>query len=62
MNSQQEYELFMLKIAKAAHDIQDAFDKLSPENKKRFAQRANAFLRGHGVAVTLDELMGKLIG
>ena len=44
MNSQQEYEMFMLKIAKAVHEMRDDFSKLSPENKQRFAQAANAFL------------------
>lgn len=57
MNSQQEYELFLAKAAKAFDDIRDAFDELSPMNKARVMQEANARIRALGYTITVEDLM-----
>ena len=59
MNSQQEYEQFMVKFSKAIRDIKDDFHHLSPENQQRISKEANAFLREYGRAITLEDLMRK---
>jgi len=57
MNSQQEYEMFMAKLGKAIYELQDDFNKLSYENKQRFALRINEFMKGYSRAITVDDLM-----
>ena len=57
MNSQQEYEMFMAKVAKALDDIRDALDELSPMNKARVMQEANARIRALGYTITIEDLM-----
>ena len=36
-NEQHEYDNFMLKFANKIHEIEDDFQKLSPQNKDRVA-------------------------
>ena len=62
MNSQQEYELFMAKLSKTIRDIKDDFNRLTPENRQRFAYEANAFLKGYGYAITVEDLRQKYFG
>lgn len=57
MTSQMEFAQFMTKLMKSAQDIKNDFSHLSPENQARFAQTANQFLRGHGYAITIEDLL-----
>ena len=57
MNSQQEYEQFLVKFLKTVQDTKDDFNHLSPENQQRFAKEVNAVLRGYGYAITVEDLM-----
>ena len=59
MDSQQEYEQFLVKFSKTIRDIKDDFKNLSPENQQRISQEANAILRSYGRAMTLEDLMQK---
>ena len=59
MNSQQEYEQFMTKFWKAARDVQEDFNRLSPENKQRVENEADAFLKQFSHAVTLRDIMSQ---
>lgn len=59
MNSQQEYEQFLAKFLKTIQDLKSDFNDLSPENQQRFAYEANAFLKGYGYAITVEDLMRK---
>ena len=61
MNSQQEYEQFLVKFSKIIRGIKDDFNHLSPENQQRFAKDANAVLRGYGYVITVEDLMQKLL-
>lgn len=62
MNSQQEYEMFMVKAAKAFADIRDAFDELSPMNKARVMQEANVRIRALGYTITIEDLLRNYLG
>lgn len=57
MNSQQEYDVFVAKLAKAVMDLEKDFYHLSPENQQRFLSTTNTVLRGYGCAVTIEELI-----
>lgn len=57
MNSQQEYEQFMAKLFKSALDIQSDFKNLSFENQQRFFNEANAFLKGYGCVIAIEDLL-----
>lgn len=59
MNSQQEYEQFLAKFLKTIRDIKKDFNDLSSGNQQRFAQEANAVLKGYGYAITVEDLMQK---
>ena len=59
MNSQQEYEQFMAKFHKTMRDIQEDINRLSPENKQRVENEANAFLKQFSHAVTLRDIMSQ---
>lgn len=59
MNSQQEYEQFVAKFCKAARDVQEDFNRLSPENKQRVETEVNAFLKQFSHAVTLRDIMSQ---
>lgn len=41
---EKEYSLFLVKIAKASKDFNDAVSKLSPENLKRFKKEMKSVL------------------
>lgn len=62
MNSQQEYELFMMKFLKLIRDINDDVSNLSPENQQRFAREVTRFLNEYGIAVTVDTVIHKFLG
>jgi len=47
----------MAKLGKAIYELQDDFNKLSYENKQRFALRINELMRGYSRAITVDDLM-----
>lgn len=56
---QQEIINFTAKLAKAAHDINDEYMKLSPEAKHAIESGAAAILNGFSLANVLSLLSGQ---
>lgn len=61
MDSQQEYNQFIAKLLKSAREAQNDFIHLSPENQRRFAQRATVFMKEYGIAISKEELLQKFL-
>lgn len=59
MDPQKEYNQFLAKLQKSAQEIHNDFKRLSMENQQRFAEEANAALRGYGYTIAVDDLMQK---
>ena len=52
-----EYSVFLVKLASKAKELRDEWDKLSVENKVRFANEASLFLKQYNIAVTVTDIM-----
>lgn len=59
MDFQKEYNQFLAKFLKSAQEVQNDFKRLSPENQQRFAQQASVFLKGYGIAISVEALIQK---
>lgn len=62
MTPQQECDQFKAKVAKATKELQEDFNKLSPEAQFYVQREANAFLRMYGCAITAQDLAQRFFG
>ena len=60
MNSQEEYNEFMAKLAFKTHEVQQDYNDLSEENKKKVLRELSDAIAVNGVAVLLDQLAKRL--
>ena len=58
-NIEQEIINFTAKLAKAAHDVNDEYMKLSPEAKRAVENGVAAILNGFSLANVLSQLSGQ---
>lgn len=61
-NNNAEYNSFMIKLALKVKEFQDDWEKLSNENKVKFANETSLFLEQYNIAVTANDILKMVKG